>query len=95
MTYLDDLGARIRARVPERLVPRNSEGLFAIYAMLLLAKGSAVSSQDVHDAWSAWMRIRGLEHPSIVPYGELPADIQREDEPFAEAIRAVAAEVGR
>lgn len=92
MTYLDDIGARIRARVPEHLIPQESDGLFAVYAMLLLAKGRNVTSSDVHDAWSAWMQVRGVHHPAIVPYADLPGDIQREDDVFAAAIRAAASD---
>lgn len=88
MTYLDDIGAQIRARVPDHLISPESDGLFTIYAVLLLAKGQDVTSSDVHDAWAAWMQIRGIRHPSMIPYDELSSDIQREDDIFAAAIRA-------
>jgi hypothetical protein len=58
MTYLDDLADEIRARLPDGTIPSysDSDGLFALYALLLPVKGAAVSSRDVHNAWSAWMR---------------------------------------
>ena len=91
MTYLDELGARIRAQVPKADLPdENTRGLFRIYAVLLLAKGAAVTSEDVHNAWVAWMAGLDPGHEALVPFHELDAEVASNDEPFAEAIRTVA-----
>ena len=46
--------------------------------------------EDVHDAWAAWMSEQNPKHQSLKPLGELPAEIQRADQPYLDAIRAVA-----
>ena len=59
MTYLEQLAAEIRQAVPEQAMPQDDAiDLFAIYAVLLLAKGEAVRSEDVHNAWVAWMLLK-------------------------------------
>ncbi len=91
--YLEQLADAIRDAVPEHLLPAegDSRELFLIYAVLALAKGETVQPADVHDAWVAWMLARGeADHDSMVPFDQLPEDVQREDEPFVAAIRSVA-----
>jgi hypothetical protein len=91
LNYLDELGVRIRAHVPRADLPNeNTGGLFRIYAVLLLAKGSAVTSGDVHNAWAAWMTGLDSDHEALVPFEDLDPAIASDDEPFAEAIRIVA-----
>ena len=96
MTYLDQTARAIRDRVPSHLLP-NEEGvdeLFRLYALLARVKGADVTAEDVHDAWSLWMREREGGHASIKPFDELDPSTRREDLPFVEAIRAVAGERG-
>lgn len=91
LTYLDGLGARIRALVPKADLPdENTRGLFRIYAVLMLAKGTAVTTEDVHNAWAAWMAGIDPDHEALVPFQDLGADVASDDEPYAQAIRAVA-----
>jgi len=93
MTYLHRLARRIEAQVPVELVPPDSSGLFLLYAVLVRAKRNRLNAEDVHDAWVAWMEMRGEDHPSMVEFGLLRPEIQREDEPFVAALRAAAAEL--
>ncbi|MGH2782798.1 MAG: DUF7701 domain-containing protein, partial [Thermoleophilaceae bacterium] len=58
-------------------------------------KGRAVNAVDVHHAWAAWMQERDPHHRSIKPFEELDAETQSSDEPFVEAIRAVAERLDR
>ena len=95
MNYLVEIANRIRASLPHKSVPENSDDLFLMYAVLACAVGTATTAENVHDAWTAWMATRGEDHDSMIPFAKLPASVQREDEPFAEAIRRVAADVGR
>lgn len=96
MTYLDDLAADIKRRVPSDLVPDDDTALlFRLYAMLARVKGAAVTPADVHDAWSVWMAERDPAHRSLKPFDALDAETQRSDEPFAEAIRATVAELSK
>jgi hypothetical protein len=96
MTYLDELASEIRRRVPRDLLPDEDTGsLFRLYALLALSKGTAVDAIDVHNAWAAWMQERDPDHRSIKPFEELDAETQASDEPFVEAIRAVAERLDR
>lgn len=91
MSYLVEDAARIRAAVTAGTdVPDDADDLFLLYAVLLNVKGEQVTAGDVHDAWTAWMELRGETHESMRAFGELPQDVQAEDEPFATAIRVAA-----
>ena len=95
MNYLVEIANQIRAAIPDTLVPEDADELFLTYAVLVRSLGTKTTAENVHDAWTAWMASRGEHHDSMVPFADLPASVQREDEPFAEAIRRVAAVVGR
>lgn len=92
MNYLRAIAGRIRDEVPADQLPEADPTLlFDIYAALALSIGTRTTGREVHDAWVVWMLTRGESHPAMVPYAELEARIQAADEPFAEAIRRVAA----
>lgn len=96
MTYLDEIAAEIQQHVPPDLLPNEDTGeLFRLYALLVLVKGIAVNAADVHNAWAVWMVDQNPDHQSIKPFEELDATTQAADEPFAQAIRAVAAQGNR
>jgi hypothetical protein len=91
MTYLEILSREIRDAVPSEALPDDdTSGLFLIYAVLLLAKGEEVRREDVHNAWVVWMTGKGEQHPSMVPFSQLPPATQAEDSPFVVAVRTVA-----
>jgi hypothetical protein len=91
LSYVDELADEIRRRVPPELVPRGDTApLFRTYAVLAMAKGEAVELEDVHNAWAAWMSGQDPTHRSLKPLSELSDEVQRADEPYLEAIRAVA-----
>lgn len=90
-TYIDTMADAIRAQTPPDLVPDDSDdprSLFRLYALLALAVGEAVTTREVHDAWSVWMLGRGEQHESLVPFEALDPEVQAEDEPFVAAICA-------
>ncbi|MET0789617.1 MAG: hypothetical protein ABWY33_10280 [Cellulomonas sp.] len=94
MTYLEELADAIRAHLPGGThVPAGAEPLFLAYAVLLRAKGEAVTASDVHDAWVAWMLPHDADHEALRPYAELPAEVRALDEPFLRAIVAAARSV--
>jgi hypothetical protein len=91
VNYLREIADSIRSEVPGALIPDEStDSLFLAYALLALAKGTDVTGEDVHDAWTAWKLMRGEEHKSMVPYRDLPEATRREDDPYVKAIRRVA-----
>ena len=78
--------------MPPDLLPEGDTGLlFRLYAVLALAVGERVEAANVHDAWSAWMSQSDPRHESIEPFDKLSEDVRAQDEPYAEAIRKVAA----
>lgn len=93
MTYLDDIAAKIRAELsPEDLPDEDDvEELLKLYALLAHTKGTAVTNEDIHDAWVLWMSARDPAHEALKPYRDLDPETRREDDPFTAAVRAVAA----
>jgi hypothetical protein len=93
LSYLDELAESIRGFIPPSLLPDGDLAmLFRIYAVLALAKGERVVLEDVHDAWTAWMSGQDPSHRSLRPLAELPPEVRRSDQPYLDAIRAVARE---
>jgi hypothetical protein len=91
LSYVDDLAAAIRHSIAPELLPDGDiSSLFRMYAVLAMAKGEGVMLEDVHDAWAAWMSAEDPEHRSLKPLRELPPDVQCADQPYLDAIRAVA-----
>jgi hypothetical protein len=91
LSYVDDLADAIRREIPPQLLPEgDTASLFRMYAVLAMAKGEQVVLEDVHDAWAAWMSGEDPQHKSLKPLPELPAEVQRADVPYLDAIRTVA-----
>ena len=91
MNYLDLLAAEIRRTAGPESNPVDEDlPLYRQYAVLLLAKGSEVTAEDVHNAWAAWASDHEPANRNLLPFKELALSSQRKDEPYAEAIRAVA-----
>lgn len=86
VNYIEAIAERIKNNLAPDILPENSHALLLMYAVLARAKGTETTTEDVHDAWTAWMSMQGKQHESSVPFEELPADVQREDEPFLRAI---------
>jgi hypothetical protein len=91
VTFVRELGREIRSNVDPAVLPTDdTDELFDVYAVLLLAVGEDVTRRDVHNAWSAWMTRRDPNHESLVPFDELESSVQAADQPFVDAIRSVA-----
>ena len=87
MTYLDEDARLIRSLLSDDATPPDdTDLLFVLYAVLLRAKGTGTSLEDVHNAWSAWMIAKGQDHRSLVPFDALGPDVRDEDQPYLEAI---------
>lgn len=95
MSYMSDIADEIARELPAGLIPdEHPRDLMLLYALLATTLGASVTTKHVHDAWTVWMTSLGEEHESMVPFQALATDVQNEDEPFAEAIRRVAARRG-
>lgn len=65
--------------------------LLDAYALLVLTVGTAVTREHIHDAWSLWSNGLGPTHRYLVPFAELPPDVQDQDEIGRAAVWSVAA----
>jgi hypothetical protein len=99
MSYLDDLAKTIRDRALAAGLlsgdrpTRHLDSLFRLYAVLALAKGEAVTPEDVHNAWTAWRQDSHGDHSALRPFRELDRKTQAADWPYAEAIRSAVREL--
>jgi hypothetical protein len=94
MSYLDDVATAIRAHVPADVLPSGDlDALFRLYAVLALAKGEAVTGEDIHNAWAAWMQESDPHHDSLRPFDDLDHVTQAADDPYVNAIRAAVREL--
>lgn len=94
MNYLRPIADEIAREAGESELDEPRRQLFLLYSVLALVCGQAVERRDVHHAWVAWMELQGEDHRSMVPFEELSASVQAEDDPFVEAIRRVSARLG-
>ena len=95
MCYIDEIARDIyweSTADPEPLGWYEDRYLYRLYAVLALAKGAAVTNEDVHNAWSAWASEDKSTHPSLIPFDELEPRVQKLDEPYTKAIHKVAAQ---
>lgn len=69
------------------------EDLLDLYMLLVLTIGVDTSWKDVHDAWAIWKNKTVPNHKSLIPFLELPADVQELDWKYAMAIRETAEEI--
>lgn len=89
ITYLEEDAGKIRTHLGGQLLP----GQAIIYALLLRVAGLNTTAENVHDGWAAWRllcRPNDL-HKDLIPYDDLNPATQILDEPYAAAIREVAA----
>jgi hypothetical protein len=92
LSYIREIANQIRRETPPEVLPDGDlDLLFLFYAVLAVVKGPLVEAADVHAAWAAWMARTDDAHRSLVPFEELSDDARRQDDPFVEAIRRVAA----
>jgi hypothetical protein len=91
MTYIDIIAAEIHHRLEPDKPPAEAERvLYLLYALLVLTVSESVTKEDVHNAWAAWIRIQGRDHPAVLPFSMLEPERQRLDERFQRVIRDVA-----
>lgn len=95
MNYLDKIAAEIqRTADPQAAPPDDDLPLYRQYAVLLLAKGTAVTLEDVHNAWAAWASDHDPESRRLIPFKELSLSVQHKDQAYVDAIHAVTVQLG-
>lgn len=89
ITYLEEDAGKIRTHVGGQLLP----GQEIIYALLLRVAGLNTTAENVHDGWAAWRLLCRPDdtHKDLIRYEDLDPATQILDEPYAAAIREVAA----
>lgn len=90
--YIHEIAQRIRTKVHpnEAIVKDKMTDLYYAYAVLALAKGKAVTDEDIHNAWAAWSAEHNPKNESIVPFADLSPEIQAYDSKYAAAVHEVA-----
>lgn len=88
MTYLNN----VRNALSKKLIGIHPE-LLDLYTLLAYVKGQQVTCEDVHHAWATWQGKSKSSHRWLIPFGELPDEVKAKDQPYVDAIKAVAAEV--
>lgn len=89
MNYIDEIKEELLNHV------KIGNGLQNVYALLVLVKGEDVTLKDVHDAWSVninqtWDHAQFGNHRSLIPFDQLSPETQAKDQPYVDAIKAVA-----
>ncbi|MBD3004802.1 hypothetical protein [Streptomyces sp. 5-10] len=83
--YVDSVREALSQKIPDA----NGE-LLDLYTLLAFVRGSAVTLEDVHDAWSVWRSRTNPHHKSLIPFGGLAPEVQQLDQKYADAITEVA-----
>lgn len=89
-TYIDKIAFAVAAKCGMSMFNPGDRRLLRIYAVLVLAKGTATTKRDVHDAWAAWAVDEHIVHKSLKQFDELKPETQDLDEPYRQAIVEVA-----
>ena len=72
--YLDEWALAISKHCRDLNIRNKTDlALLRLYALIGLAKGSQVTTADVHNAWATWEITYGLhDHPKLVPFARIP-----------------------
>ena len=91
-SYIAEIAARIRNAAGDA---DGDNLMYLIYAVLVLAKGEAVTAADVHNAWAAateYLRTTEGDHQAnedLVPFDELSESVRTRDAAFVAAIQII------
>lgn len=88
MSYIGDARSALILELGDDY--RCEDDLVDLYTLLVLTTGTGTTLEDVHDAWGVWRNRTIPDHDSLVPFDKLEPEIQAYDEPYRDAIVAVA-----
>jgi hypothetical protein len=86
---ITNYAAAMIERINQEL-PGLDSTLANLYALLALTKGTATTLEDVHDAWAIWTAQGRGTHKSLIPFSELPPDVQELDRKYMDGIHRAA-----
>lgn len=86
MNYIQNIKVALKKQ-PE--MEGCEDELLDLYTLLVLVKGQETTASDIHDAWAVWQNRMYASHRSIVPFENLPADMQELDKPYKNAVARV------
>ena len=90
MNYINELAQAIGRECDMDVGHPPDRQLLSYYALLALVTGVETTSENVHDAWSAWRVEEFCNHRSAIPFNELSAEVQALDDEYRDAIIKVA-----
>lgn len=85
MNYIYNVTEDIISELPDL-----DYNLAQLYALLALTTGVNTSLENVHDAWAVWTQNSRPDHPSLIPFESLTAEVQELDREYRDAIVQVA-----
>ena len=65
-------------------------GLLDKFVLLVLTVGVKCTNEDVHNARSAWLCKTQSQYRLLVPFDKLTKEVQNFNEPYRQAVQAVA-----
>jgi len=90
LNYLDALASAIRAEAePGWISEGHTTSLFRMYAVLIRARGAAITESDVHDVRSAWALVEQPAEAAIQPFKILDPPVQAKDATYIETHSAL------
>jgi hypothetical protein len=91
-TYLDVVADAIEEELGQAYPCERP--LLLYYAVLAITGGIETSPVHVHDVWAAHTQPQRPDHRYLVPFNDLPENVQALDEPFVAAIRRASVRLG-
>jgi hypothetical protein len=93
VNYIDTIAEKIGLRCDMSMAEPSQRRLLRIYALLALTTGGDTTSENVHDAWSAWRAGTMPDHKSLIPFEQLDKATQDMDNDYRDAILVTVDEI--
>ena len=92
MNYIDEITDDLRAELQKmRGRPtRSPQAMLRQYAQLVLTTGEHTTARNVHDGWATYTAGVNPDDREMIPFDDLPIDMQNRDDDYVRAIHRVA-----